>query len=109
VGREALESSSAVLQTAAIPSQLPAQATRGVGADARPQKKARRRSDAGPWWLNEEFGQASPAPFGIFGRVIELFVRLLMLHKQRARPSGDIRRELKDDESWPKHGCHSSY
>src|SRR5688572_21280065 len=65
VGREALESSSAVLQTAAKPSQLPAR-DQGLGALAtRPRKKARRRVDAGPWWL---FQRVRPSVIGAFYR-----------------------------------------
>lgn len=50
VGREALESSSAVLQTAARPSQLPAHVgfVRGVARSVRARKKARCLRDIGP-------------------------------------------------------------
>ena len=56
VGREALESSSAVLQTAAIPSQLPA-----LGSGLSSTKKARCRCDTGLCVFPAEYGQVSQA------------------------------------------------
>ena len=137
MGREALESSSAVLQTAARPSQLPAreQLTVGGVSDAdsftttsrcgdttslrgqrpiphrflQPTKKARRRVDAGPGGSSKRVGHASSASLIIHGGVDRPFAFGGALGGPGKRQAGGFRRERDGYEIKSEHGWHSSH
>ena len=136
VGREALESSSAVLQTAARPSQLPAreQLTVGGVSDAdsfttsrcgdttslrgqrplphrflQPTKKARRRVDAGPRGSSERVGHASSASLIAQRGVHRPFAFGGALGGPGKRQAGGFRRKRDGYEIKPEHGWHSSH